>query len=74
MDLIYASTIGRMGNGDRMRIATIKELKEQSKAVSEGERNEDDDNDFLVLMSSHCKLPIYHLAKRSLYEFFRSIF
>ena len=32
-----------MGNGDRMRMATIKG---QSKAVSEGERNEDDDNDF----------------------------
>ena len=32
-----------MGNGDRMRMATIKG---QSKAVSEGERNEDDGNDF----------------------------
>ena len=32
-----------MGNGDRMRMATIKG---QSKAVFEGERNEDDDNDF----------------------------
>ena len=34
---------GRMGNGDRMRMATIKG---QSKAVSVGERNEDDGNDF----------------------------
>ena len=42
MDLIYASTMGRMGNGDRI-MATIKG---QSKAVSEGERNEDDGNDF----------------------------
>ena len=42
-DLIYGSTLGRMGNGDRMRMATIKG---QSKAVSAGERNEDDDNDF----------------------------